>query len=138
MPEKITSLIDAADYVGVLSLYGIAVAFGGLGGFCGSSVVLLKLGGIPKWKRGIALIMGLSIAGAFCSLMVFTGILSYEVIAGVSIIEDIEIIFHMSVFTGFFTSIAMMVANKGISHITFKYGPASINVEMNRRKEDHK
>ncbi|MCK5226514.1 MAG: hypothetical protein KAQ89_07320 [Planctomycetes bacterium] len=136
MPDKISSLLDAADYIGVLSLYGIAIAFGGLGGFCGSSVALLKMGGFSKLKQGIAVVLGLTIAGAFCSLMVFTGILSYEVLAGKHVIENIEIVFHMSVFTGFFTSIAMMVANKGISHISLKYGAASINVKMNRRERD--
>lgn len=136
MPEKISTLLESADYVGVLTMYGIAVAFGGLGGFCGASVVLLKIGGLSKWKKGLALILGLSIAGAFCSLMVFTGILSYEVMVGKSIIENIEIVFHLSVFTGFFTSIAMMIANRGIAHITLKYGQASIEVELNRRKDD--
>lgn len=135
MPDKTSLLLEAADYIGVLSLYGIAIAFGGLGGFCGASTVLLKLGGISRLKRGIALVLGLSVAGAFCSLMVFTGILSYEVLAGKHIIDNIEIVFHMSVFTGFFTSIAMMIANKGISHITVKYGAARIDVKMNKESK---
>lgn len=134
MPDKITSLIHAADYFGILILYGIAMAFGGIGGFCGASIVLLKIGGFPKWKKGIALILGLSVAGALCSLMVFTGILSYEAFTDDHILTDVEIVLHLSIFTGFFTSIAMMLANKGITHITLKYGKASIDVKMDEDK----
>ena len=135
MPDKITSLIHSADYLGVLILYGIAMSFGGLGGFCGASIVLLKIGGISRWKRGIALILGLSVAGALCSLMVFTGMLTYEAFSGRHLLTDIDIVLHLSVFTGFFTSIAMMLANKGITHISLKYGAASIDVKMNKESK---
>lgn len=135
MPEKITSLIHVADYLGVLILYGIAMAFGGVGGFCGASIVLLKIGGLSRWKKGLALILGLSVAGSLCSLMVFTGILSYEAFTGVQILTDVDMVLHLSVFTGFFTSIAMMLANKGISHVSLKYGNTSIDVEMNKDKK---
>ena len=78
-----------------------------VGGFFGASIVLLKMGGITKWHRGIALILGLAVAGALCSLMVFTGILSYEALSSVTVIDNLEAVFHISMFTGFFTAIGM-------------------------------
>ena len=135
MSEKLTSLIHAVDYLEVMILYGIAMSFGSLGGFCGASIVMLKIGGLPKWKKGLALILGLSVAGALCSLMVFTGILTYEAFTDDHIITDVDIVLHLSVFTGFFTAITMMLANRGISHITLKYGNASINVKINKESK---
>ena len=131
MPEKLHSLINAADYIGVMSLYGIAIAFGGIGGFCGTSIILLRMGGITKLKKGLSLILALGIAGALCSLMVFTGILTYEVFSGKEVLDSIEAVSHMSVFTGFFTSIFMMLANRGITHVSLKYGKASLELDLN-------
>ena len=133
MPESMGKLLETADFISVLIMYGISAAFGGLGGFCGSSMVLIKIGGLSKFKRGLGLILGLTIAGAFCSLMVFTALLSYEIFWGHHIIDNIETVFHASVFTGFFTSIAMMIANQGISYISVKYGKATLRVQMDKK-----
>ncbi|MCK5132710.1 MAG: hypothetical protein KAR40_11230 [Candidatus Sabulitectum sp.] len=135
MPDNISKLLASADYLSVLTMYGIAALFGSLGGFCGSTVVLIKIGGLTKWTRCLGLVLGLTIAGAFCSLMVFTALMSYEVFWEHQIIEDIETVFHASVFTGFFTSVAMMIANKGISKVNIRFGNSSVNVEMNQEEK---
>lgn len=136
MPDNMGKLLEAADFISVLTMYGIAAAFGSLGGFCGSSIVMLKIGGISKWKKGMAVIMGLTIAGAFCSLMVFTALMSYEVFWGRHIIDNVETVMHASVFTGFCTAIGMMIANLGVSHVSLKYGNATVKIQMDKKERE--
>jgi len=133
MPEKLSELLSKADYLSIMTAYGIAAVFGFLGGFGGCSVVLIKM---RKFHRRLALALGLALSSAVVATVVFSGIFSYQFFSGKEIISSVDAVIHLSLVTGFFTSIFMMVVNRGLTKLAIKYKGLQIDLDFRGEQND--
>jgi len=127
MPDKLADLLKEADYISVLTIYGLAAIFGFIGGLGGSSLVLIKMG---KFHRRIALALGLAFGSAIMAIIIFSGIFSYQFFTNTEIISDVQAVIHISVVTGAFTSVMLMGLNRGLSKLAVKYKGLQIDLDF--------
>jgi hypothetical protein len=131
VPERASELLTDVDYWSVLLIYTLSLCFGFVGGFSGASMVFI---GYSKKQRWLSIAFALGVSGAITAVVILSCIFSYQILFSENYIDNFESIVHISLFSGFATSIITMIINKGIANrLVLKY--KGFELEL---KEDEK
>lgn len=134
MPENSRQIIENANYIGLLMVYGFSLCFGFVGGFSGAALIFKAKGRKERWlSRAFAM----GIAGSVTSIVILACIFTYQFFSGSVIIGNFDSIIHLGLASGFVTTITMMILNHGLSNVVLKYKGFEVDLEL-VKKDDEK